>query len=262
MAREEESAHQPPLFKREVPEMPEGYYSAGPNPNLRRFVEQHATPYDPETDDYSVSPFDRPITTTKATAIYNMHTYWSKKPPDAIRQYVRHYTEPGDLVLDPFCGSGTTALAALMEGRATIAIDLSPAATFITKNYCTPVDVDELQRAFEELRAEVKSEMDWLYETRCDRCDGQATAVYVVYSQTFRCPRCLEIIPRFDCVDAQGQTISGKPKRIRACPHCYERGHVEEIKTTDKHYGAVPVMVNYVCLEGCKPRRDQRQHKD
>ena len=92
--------------------MPEGYYSSGPNPNLHRFVEEHATPYDPETDDYDVPPFDRPITTTKATAIYNMHTYWSKKPHDAIRQYIRHYTQPGDLVLDPMCGSGGTALAA------------------------------------------------------------------------------------------------------------------------------------------------------
>ena len=138
-------SHQPSLINRQVPEMPEGYYSSGPNPNLRRFVEEHATPYDPATDNYNVPPFDKPITTTKATAIYNMHTYWSKKPHDAIRQYIRHYTQPGDLVLDPFCGSGGTALAALMEGRAAIAIDLSPAATFITKNYCTPVDVDELQ---------------------------------------------------------------------------------------------------------------------
>lgn len=143
------------LFGRETPQMPEGYYSSGPNPNLGRFVEQHATPYDPETDHYNVKPFDKPITTTKATAIYNMHTYWSKKPHDAIRQYIRHYTQPGDLVLDPFCGSGSTALAALMEGRAAIAIDLSPAATFITKNYCTPVDVEALQAAFEELQAQV-----------------------------------------------------------------------------------------------------------
>jgi hypothetical protein len=38
--------------------MPDGYYSSGPNPNLRRFVEEHAKPYDPETDDYNVPPFD------------------------------------------------------------------------------------------------------------------------------------------------------------------------------------------------------------
>jgi adenine-specific DNA methylase len=148
-----------------------------------------------------VPPFDQPITTTKATAIYNMHTYWSQKPHDAIRQYISHYTKPGDIVLDPFCGSGGTALAALMEGRAAIAIDLSPAATFITKNYCTPVDVEELQRAFEALQAAVKPEMDWLYETRCDRCDGRATTAYTVYSYVFRCPRCLERVPLFDCVE-------------------------------------------------------------
>jgi len=105
------STHQPSLFpKRPVPQMPDGYYSSGPNPNLRRFVEEHAKPYDPATDKYKVKPFDKPITTTKATAIYNMHTYWSKKPHDAIRQYIQHYTQPGDIVLDPFSGSGGTAL--------------------------------------------------------------------------------------------------------------------------------------------------------
>ena len=94
-------------------------------------------------------------------------------------------------MLDPFSGSGDTVLAALMEGRAAVAIDLSLAATFITKNYCSPVDVQELQRAFEELKAKVKPEMDWLYETRCNRCDGRATTAYTVYSYVFQCPRCL-----------------------------------------------------------------------
>jgi hypothetical protein len=242
--------------------MPEGYYSYGPNPNLRRFVEEHATPYDPETDDYNVPPFDKPITTTKATAIYNMHTYWSKKPHDAIRQYIRHYTKPGDIVLDPMCGSGGTALAALMEGRAAIAIDLSPAATFITKNYCTPVDVEELQRAFEELKSKVKPEMDWLYETRCDRCDGKATTAYTVYSYVFQCPRCLEKVPLFDCVEVQSQTVAGKPKTINVCPFCYSRGHEEEISTRSLRFDPVPVLVSYLCEEGCKPQRSERRYND
>ena len=261
MARKRALA-QPPLFHREVPRMPEGYYSSGPNPNLRRFVEEHATPCDPATDDYDVPPFDRPITTTKATAIYNMHTYWSKKPHDAIQQYIRHYTKPGDLVLDPFCGSGSTALAALMEGRAAIAIDLSPAATFITKNYCAPVDPAALQRAFEELAKRVKPEMDWLYETRCDRCDGRATTAYTVYSYVFQCPRCLEKVPLSDCVDAEGQTASGKPKKIKVCPHCHGRGHVEEISTRSPRFDAVPVLVSYLCEEGCTPKRGERRHDD
>lgn len=252
-------------FETAIPQMPEGYYSGDkPNPNLRAFVEQHLQerPYTPETDDYDVPAFDKPIETTKATAIYNMHTYWSKKPHDAIRQYIRHYTRPGDLVLDPFCGSGGTALAALMEGRKAIAIDRSPAATFITKNYCTPVDVDELQQAFEELQRKVKPEIDWLYETRCDRCDGRATTAYTVYSQVFQCPRCLEKVPLFDCPEAEATTAKGKPKKIKACPHCYQRDIVEEISTRTEKFGAKPVLVSYLCNSGCKPARSERRHND
>lgn len=125
------------LFHTEIPRMPEGYYSGDkPNPNLRKFVEEHLKdrPYDTETDDYEVPAFDKPIETTRVTTIYNMHTYWSKKPHDAIRQYIRHYTKPGALALDSFCGSGGTTLAALMEGRKAIAIGRSLVATFITKN--------------------------------------------------------------------------------------------------------------------------------
>jgi len=265
MAKKNKNNNQGTLFKKEIPKMPDGYYSGDkPNPNLRKFVERHLKekPYDPENDDYDVPAFDKPIQTKKTTAIYNMHTYWSKKPHDAIRQYIRHYTEPGDLVLDPFCGSGGTALAALMEGRKAVAIDRSPAATFITKNYCTPVDVGELQTAFEELKKKVKPEIDWLYETRCDRCGGEATTAYTVYSQVFQCPRCLEKIPLFDCVEGEGVTNTGKPKKIRVCPHCKKRNINEEISTRGEKFGVLPVLVNYICKNGCKPERGERLHND
>ena len=253
------------MFQGQIPEMPEGYYSGDrPNPKLRAFVEAHRRerPYDPESDDYDVPAFDQPIATTKATAIYNMHTYWSKKPHDAIRQYIRHYTQPGDLVLDPFCGSGSTALAALMEGRKAIAIDRSPAATFITRNYCTPVDPAALQAAFAELEARVKPEIDWLYETRCDRCGGRAATAYTVYSQVFQCPRCLAKVPLFDCIDTTGRTTAGKKRKATVCPHCHAKGYEEEISTSSERFGAVPVLVSYLCQNGCRPARGERRHDD
>ncbi len=259
------SVNQLPLKpKKKIPQMPEGYYSSGPNPNLRAFVEQHATPYDPATDAYAVLPFDRSISIdSRKSASMDLHIYWSKKPHDAIREYIRHYTQPGDLVLDPFCGSGGTALAALMEGRKAIAIDLSPAATFITKNYCTPVDVDELQKAFEELQAKVQPEMDWLYATRCDRCEGRATTAYTVYSQVFRCERCLSEVPLFDCPEVEISDPKGKAKIIHACPVCQAQGVIEEISTRkNEKQGAIPVLVSYLCEEGCKPQRAERRHND
>lgn len=248
-----------------VPKMPEGYYSGDkPNPNLRAFVEAHLKehPYDTATDTYDVPAFNRPIETTKATAIYNMHAYWSKKPYDAIQQYVRHYTQAGDLLLDPFCGSGSTALAALMEGRKAIAIDRSPAATFITKNYCTPIDGRELEAAFEDLMQELKPEIELLYETRCDRCGGKASTNSVVYSHIFSCPRCLKRVPLFDCVEVNRTRSGERSTTISVCPYCLEGGHEIEISTRSDRLGTMPVLVNYSCAGDCTPRRSERRHND
>lgn len=247
----------------QIPSMPEGYYSSdAPNAHLSDFVRSHCIPYSDECDDYHVSAFNEPISTTKATAVYNMHTYWSKKPHDAIRKYISHYTNEGDLVLDPFCGSGGTALAALLDNRKAIAIDRSPAATFITKNYCTPIAPSRLGAAFALVSQAVRKEIDWLLETKCERCDRRALVAYTVYSQTFQCPRCLERISLFSCFDAEGATATGKNKNIKACPHCFEQGHTEEIRSQSKKYGAIPVLTSYICEGGCKPSRAQRSRYD
>jgi site-specific DNA-methyltransferase (adenine-specific) len=48
------------------------------------------------------------------------------KPLGLMRAIVRDYTSPGDLVIDPFCGGGTTALACAMEGRRCITSEIDP----------------------------------------------------------------------------------------------------------------------------------------
>lgn len=48
------------------------------------------------------------------------------KPVHLMRAIIRDYSRPGDLVVDPFCGSGTTALAAAMEGRRCITSEEKP----------------------------------------------------------------------------------------------------------------------------------------
>ena len=253
------------LFKQTVPKMPEGYYSGDkPNPNLRAFVEQHLreTPYDPATDTYDVPAFNKPIESTKATAIYNMHSYSSKKPHDAIREFIRHFTKPGDLILDPFSGSGGTALAALLEARKAVAIDRSPAATFITKHYCTPIDVAKLKMDFSIVKEKVQKEIASLYETRCHITDRPAQLAFTVFSQVFQCPRCLEKVALFDCVEAEGTTAKGKSKTINICPRCHEKGFSEHIRSQSEKFGYMPVMVCYLVSDGTRTRRFQRSHND
>lgn len=50
----------------------------------------------------------------------------TQKPLGLLRRILRASSKPGDLILDPFCGSGTTGVAALELGRRFIGIDLSP----------------------------------------------------------------------------------------------------------------------------------------
>ena len=152
--------------------------------DLGSFLAKHVRPYDPATDEYERPPFTADIREGKNDPIYNAHSYHTKVPPRSIIPYILHYTQPGDLVLDLFCGSGMTGVAAQMCAqppadildlspelkdrvgpRACILNDLSPAACHIAYNYNTPVDVEALKREFERIKAAVKDEFDWLYGT-------------------------------------------------------------------------------------------------
>jgi SAM-dependent methyltransferase len=234
------------LFKKEIPKMPEGYYSGDqPNPNLRPFVEQHLKehPYDPETDDYDVPAFDKPMVKTKTTVIYGMHSYHQgKKPHDAIREYVRHFTKPGDLVLDPFCGSGSTALAALLEERSCVAVDISPAATFITRGYVTPVPVSQFDRAAEALLASIADDEREIYGIDCPTCNSPALIHATVFSTLYECTRCLNKVTLIEANEA------GVGRGVRACcPHCAARGLTERISSRGTKHGFVPVRYVVQC---------------
>ncbi len=50
----------------------------------------------------------------------------TQKPVELAQHFIKLHTQPGDVVLDPFMGSGSTGCAAVMEGRSFIGIELSP----------------------------------------------------------------------------------------------------------------------------------------
>jgi DNA modification methylase len=90
------------------------YYTACPNPFIEDFIREHGTPYNEETDDYHREPFASDVSEGKNDPIYMAHTYHTKVPYKAIMRYILHYTNPGDIVLDGFCGTGMTGVAAQM----------------------------------------------------------------------------------------------------------------------------------------------------
>lgn len=64
---------------------------------------------------------------------HNIHRYSGKFIPQIAHSAIELLTSPGDVVLDPYLGSGTTALEAMLLGRKCIGVDLNPLAILISQ---------------------------------------------------------------------------------------------------------------------------------
>ncbi|GMA49217.1 hypothetical protein GCM10025857_05740 [Alicyclobacillus contaminans] len=188
------------------------YYTACPNPFIRDFIKRYGGPYNPETAPYHREPFAADVSEGKNDPIYNAHSYHTKVPHKAIMRYILHYTEPGDVVFDGFCGTGMAGVAARFCGdrkaveslgyhvdengviyqqetdengetawvpfskigeRRAILNDLSPAATFIAYNYNTQIDVRIFESEAKRILKILEDECGWMYQTLHEPTDEQ-----------------------------------------------------------------------------------------
>jgi DNA modification methylase len=178
------------------------FYTACPNPFMADFV-KHFSKSEKSGGTYGKEPFAVDVSEGKNDPIYNAHSYHTKVPHRAIMRYILHYTNPGDVILDSFCGTGMTGVAAHMCGnrevveslgyrvaangdifdqsqsdgkgsthpisklgiRHAILNDLSPAASFIAFNYNTPTDIREFEAQSTEMLSKLDKSCGWMYET-------------------------------------------------------------------------------------------------
>jgi len=106
--------------------------------------------------DYTNRPLleEIPVKKRAARRHFGVHGYFTKQTWNVVAEYIKNFSKPGDLVLDPFGGSGITAIEALMNGRSGINIDLNPMAVFIVQSLIAPVNQTALAQAFEEVKKE------------------------------------------------------------------------------------------------------------
>ena len=214
------------IYEEEDPKMPEGYYSGDkPNLNLRAFVEQHVknTPFDKGKDEYECKPLLQSSKVKRSTKIFNMHTYWSKKPHESVDAFVSHYTKKGDLVLDPFCGSGGTLLVSCLSGRHAVGIDLSPAATFFSAVLCNPPKLHEFEITFTSILKRLRKSHGWLYEY--PHLHKTWPIHFGISSMRFQCIKCLKISSLYRCSTGENEDAAN-------CPFC-----MQEIKTHQEKLG-------------------------
>jgi DNA modification methylase len=236
------------------------YYTACPNPWIDDFISfwnnERQNLNINNTELYHREPFAADVSEGKNDPIYNAHSYHTKVPHKAIMRYILHYTEPGDIVFDGFCGTGMTGVAAQLCGdkptveslgyrvdregiiyqkepdengkenwipfsklgaRRAILNDLSPAATFIAYNYNTPFDVEEFEREAKRILVKVEKECGWMYETLHFDGKTKGRINYTVWSDVFVCPYCTsEVVFWKEAVDKE----TGKVYEEFSCPHC------------------------------------------
>lgn len=87
---------------------------------------------------------------------HGIHKYPAKFFPELPRWIIRRFSRQGDLVLDPFTGSGTTNLEASLLGRRSIGVDIDPFSRFIAKVKTTPLPPRELIATYNTIRNKVE----------------------------------------------------------------------------------------------------------
>lgn len=219
------------------------YFTACPNPYIGEFVEEYGTPYSEEADAYHREPFAADVSEGKNDAIYNAHSYHTKVPYKAIMRYILHYTEPGDIVFDGFCGTGMTGVAAQKCGnpdsdfkyeiertmpgikwgaRKAVLNDLATAASYIAYNYNTGFDITLFTKEAKRVMSECQEQYGWLYETTKPENDNsfdlgtKGTINMTVWSSELICPNCGKDFVFLK----EGVDDKGKVKSKFRCPSC------------------------------------------
>jgi tRNA G10 N-methylase Trm11 len=95
-----------------------------------------------------------PVKKRAAKRHFGVHGYFTKQSWNVVAEYIDHFCNPGDLVLDPFGGSGVTAIEAIMIKRRGINIDINPMAVFLVQSLIAPVNLSEFTEAFDAVKAE------------------------------------------------------------------------------------------------------------
>ncbi len=199
------------------------YYTACPNPFISEFVMQNMNNEMHDT----ILPYAGDLTADSRHPVYSFHPYHTKVPPEIIKKLVNHYTKPGDFVVDAFCGTGMTGVAAREAGRFSIVVDLSPVATFISS---VNVHSNPAELAAENLNrmiSESKKTLGWVYQTKEN--EKVVDVNYFVWSDVFTCPECVAEFPFFPHgVIHHGNKV--ETKKSFPCPECGADLNVRKIE--------------------------------
>lgn len=261
------------------------YYTACPNPWLNDFIEEWNKEKEQlkengkRTDNAEVlEPYASDVSEGKNNPVYTAHTYHTKVPHPAIMRYILYYTQPGDIILDGFAGTGMTGVAAASCSISNDAIatrinkewqknfgkrpnwgvrhaicgDLSPYAGNIAYFYNTPFNEETLKHEVARIKKEMNDECGWMYTTTDSKGNPTGRINFVVWSDIMVCPNCgQEYVFWNQAVDYENECM----RDTYICPHCgaeqnkriahsaVETYYDEALQKIQKRIKQVPIIV-------------------
>jgi DNA modification methylase len=91
-------------------------------------------------------------------SVHKIGEYPSKIRPIVFAHLVERFSNKGDVILDPFAGSGTVAVEAKLQGRNSISYDINPNAIELTRKKLEKLDAEEMKRAYKELFSDLRKD--------------------------------------------------------------------------------------------------------
>ena len=165
-----------------------------------------------------INPGEAIISADRNSSIYRLFNYHTKVPPEIARAFIETYSSPGQVILDPFCGSGMLGLGAHhglkpAEHRKAILSDLSPAAAHLAWAYNSRPRKDMLNDERKRISRTLVERVGVLYGSSPDGSRSlRHRWGYQVWSDVVKCPSCSDELAYFE-VEKNGET----------CPNCSEQ---------------------------------------
>jgi hypothetical protein len=187
------------------------------------------------------------------TPLYDMIRFWGRKPYNLVSNYIKHYTEPDEIVLDPFSGCGVVSVESLKLKRKAIYNDINKLFKLIAKVSTKPVDIQKLTKTIDDIIKNVKKSkipiminnkkttklFEWLYTTTCDCGYKQAKIVGTHFTRTYK----IKKTKRLKSNTLDGRTVSlpdklakDESKLGQIAIHAYKIIKNNKEITTDKLY--------------------------
>ena len=259
------------------------YFTACPNPWFNEFIVEweNKKAFNANRDDiFRVNePYGHDIKEGVNNPVYNAHSYHTKVPHPAIMRFLLHYTQPGDIIIDSFAGTGMCGVAAnacenpddetkhkiesewkasfgklpAWGRRHALLSDLSPIASFISHNYNSKIDLEQFLNDSDELFAKVDRVCKWMFETAHSRTiKGKIN--YTVWSECISCPNCNNEIILYDSIVDSKTGVVSEVFECDKCKRKLEKKDCDKINVTvyDDFLNSTltqikykPVLINY-----------------